>query len=129
MTSFGQIKVSGVVKSKDDKSPIPGVNVQIKGTKIGTVAKFDGSFEILVENPDTSVLIFSSVGFITSEIPVRDYKYYEVILKNDCNIDFFYHRYLGFGYYGGLINAPVGGMIEIFYPFLIKPALQLQIGY
>ncbi len=63
------ITVTGRVISQEDEEGIPGVNVVIKGTTQGTVTDINGNFKIDV--PDASaVLVFSSVGFVTQEIPV-----------------------------------------------------------
>ena len=63
---------SGKVVDSDGNSELPGVNVFLKGTKIGTQTDIDGKFSLEVpadilggQNP---VLIFSFVGYITSEL-------------------------------------------------------------
>jgi iron complex outermembrane receptor protein len=57
--------VSGKVTASDDGSPIPGVNVLVKGTNNGTVTDTDGNYRISV--PSGSTLVFSFVGYTTSE--------------------------------------------------------------
>ena len=67
--SFAQMSVSGKVLSGDDNEPLPGVNVILKGTATGTVTDVQGMYEI--NAPDSeSVLVFSSVGYVTHEITV-----------------------------------------------------------
>ncbi|HRG44501.1 MAG TPA: TonB-dependent receptor plug domain-containing protein, partial [Saprospiraceae bacterium] len=61
-----EIKVKGEV-TEGDGTPIVGVTVQIKGSNQGTVTDVDGRFTLDV--PEGSILVFSSVGFITREIP------------------------------------------------------------
>ena len=57
--SFAQEKViKGVVS--DSSGPIPGVNVVVKGTKVGIQTDFDGKFSIQAKTGD--VLVFSFVG-------------------------------------------------------------------
>lgn len=47
--------------------PLPGVNIVIKGTKIGVTTDFDGNFTIDV--PDSnSILVISFTGFVTKEV-------------------------------------------------------------
>lgn len=47
--------------------PLPGVNVILKGTKIGVTTDFDGNFTI--EVPDSnSILVVSFTGFVTKEV-------------------------------------------------------------
>src|SRR5690606_27334430 len=46
---------------------IPGVNVVVKGTTIGTVTDGSGSYSITLPNPETP-LVFSFVGYVTKEL-------------------------------------------------------------
>lgn len=62
------ISVSGKVTTEDGEG-IPGVNVVLKGTTIGSVTSVDGNYKIEVPGED-AVLVFSSVGYITEEIVV-----------------------------------------------------------
>lgn len=51
--------------------PLPGVNILVKGTKIGVTTDFDGNFTIDV--PDSnSVLVISFTGFVTKEVRASD---------------------------------------------------------
>lgn len=102
---------SGTVISKSDKIPIPGVNVVIKGTKVGTQTDFDGNFKIVV--PDSlNVLSFSYVGYQTLDYRLKDKKSLEIFLKYDCNIDWFDERHIGFYFNSGIVNNPVGGLVH-----------------
>jgi len=42
--------VSGIVTAADDKAPLPGVSIRIKGLNEGAVTKADGTFTIVVRN-------------------------------------------------------------------------------
>ena len=66
---------SGKVVDSDGNFEISGINVFLKGTKIGTQTDIDGKFSLEVptdklegQNP---VLIFSFVGYTTSEIELQ----------------------------------------------------------
>lgn len=48
---------------------LPGATILVKGTSQGTTSDVDGGFSITV--PDNAVLIISSIGFETQEIPVQ----------------------------------------------------------
>ncbi len=61
-----QTTITGKVTDASDNTPLPGVNVIIKGTTIGTVTDGNGSFSIKASDGD--VLQLSSVGYITEEI-------------------------------------------------------------
>jgi TonB-linked SusC/RagA family outer membrane protein len=62
------IAVSGRVTDETD-APLPGVNVLVKGTTVGTTTDSDGRFTIDVEN-ESSVLIFSFIGYQSQEVQV-----------------------------------------------------------
>ncbi|MBS7254265.1 SusC/RagA family TonB-linked outer membrane protein [Flavobacterium branchiicola] len=47
--------------------PLPGVNVMVKGTKIGVTTDFDGNFTIDVPESN-SILVISFTGFVTREV-------------------------------------------------------------
>jgi hypothetical protein len=49
--------------------PLPGANVVVSGTTIGTVTDIDGNYSITIPN-GSSQLIFSSIGYSTQNIPV-----------------------------------------------------------
>ncbi len=68
VTVFGQEKqVTGKVTDASG-APLPGVNVVVKGTQIGTFTDNDGNYTISARPED--VLVFSSVGFIQEEYAV-----------------------------------------------------------
>jgi TonB-linked SusC/RagA family outer membrane protein len=59
--------ISGKVLSGDDKQPLPGATIQVKGTGKKTVTDTNGSFTVAAENND--VLIISNIGFATLQVP------------------------------------------------------------
>lgn len=66
---FAQEKeIKGTVTSKAEGLPLPGVNVTIKGTSIGTQTNFDGEFTLIASVGD--VLHFSYIGMSTTEMTV-----------------------------------------------------------
>ncbi len=69
--SFFSIAQTQLVKGRllaDDGSPLPGVNVTVKGTTTGTVTDVDGNYEI--QAPTGAILVFSFVGMETRELLV-----------------------------------------------------------
>ncbi|MDG3583996.1 SusC/RagA family TonB-linked outer membrane protein [Galbibacter pacificus] len=66
--AFAQQSVSGTVTEAATGTPIPGVNVLIKGSTKGTTTDFDGNFQMEAE--DGTILQFSYIGFTTSEATV-----------------------------------------------------------
>lgn len=61
--------VTGKVSSSDDGLGLPGVNVEVPRTSTGTMTDANGNFSIVVTG-ESSVLVFSYVGYITQEITV-----------------------------------------------------------
>ncbi len=66
-----QIKIVGKVVNSETGKDMPGVAIVIKGTTTGTITDDAGDFAILVPDKD-AVLVFSSVGYNTQLIPVKN---------------------------------------------------------
>lgn len=83
LSAFAQNKqVSGTV-SGNDGTPLPGVNVTVKGTKTGVSTNVNGFFKLSV--PANSTLVFSFVGYLSKEVAVSDAAIYNVKLTSDVN--------------------------------------------
>lgn len=67
--AFSQQVVNGTVIDAGTGTPIPGVNVVIKGSTQGSSTDFDGNFQIEAE--DGTVLQFSYIGFHSQELSVN----------------------------------------------------------
>lgn len=76
------IAITGTVTDAEGL-PLLGVNILEKGTQNGTVADFDGNFEINVID-DAAVLVFSSLGFVTKEVIVGGNRSLQVVLEEDA---------------------------------------------
>ena len=61
--------------------PLPGTNVFVKGTLIGTAAEVDGTYSIKAAEND--VLVFSIIGFATKEVAVAGQSIINVTLEED----------------------------------------------
>jgi TonB-linked SusC/RagA family outer membrane protein len=61
--------------------PLPGANVTLKGTNIGTTSDKTGYFSLSVPDNKTVVLIISSVGFTSQEVDVTNNENVTVSLK------------------------------------------------
>jgi len=62
-------KVNGKVISGENNEPLPGVNIVIKGTTIGTTTDASGNFELNIST-DKATLIISFLGYVTEEVEV-----------------------------------------------------------
>jgi TonB-linked SusC/RagA family outer membrane protein len=65
-----QLKVSGTVTDASTGEPMPGVNVLVKGTATGALTDANGRYTLPVSDPQNAVLVFSFIGYGTTEIPV-----------------------------------------------------------
>ena len=54
--AYGQVGITGTVTSSDDGSPLPGVNVAVQGTTIGTITNLSGEYEITIDEGAVLVL-------------------------------------------------------------------------
>lgn len=77
-----QTTVTGTVS--DVNGPIPGANVNLKGTKTGVSTSFDGNYSIS-NVPSNGVLIFSFLGLKSKEIAVNGQKNINVVLEEDLS--------------------------------------------
>jgi len=59
--------ITGKVLDDETNAPIPGVNIVVKNTTIGTVTDGEGKFSLSVPDEATT-LIFSSIGYKTLEV-------------------------------------------------------------
>jgi hypothetical protein len=78
-TIVDQMIVRGIIKSAEDGSTLPGVNVLRKGTTDRVVSDADGKFEMIVGKPQVSeTFIFSFIGLQTKEISISTKALHEV---------------------------------------------------
>jgi TonB-dependent starch-binding outer membrane protein SusC len=75
------ILVSGRVIDAES-NPIPGANILIKGTGLGTSTDSDGKFSISVPDAN-SVLVVSFIGFLSKEVVVGSQTDITVTLESD----------------------------------------------
>jgi TonB-linked SusC/RagA family outer membrane protein len=64
-----EIAISGRVVAAKDGSELPGVNIQIKNTTLGTITKVDGTYNLNVRST-RDTLVFSFIGFVAKEVIV-----------------------------------------------------------
>ena len=74
------VVVTGTVTDETGEG-LPGVNVQVKGTTMGTVTDASGAYSIDV--PGGSVLIFSFVGYQTKEVVVGNQSVIDITMTLD----------------------------------------------
>ncbi len=84
--AYGQgTAISGTITDSEDGTTLPGVTIQIKGTQNGTVTDMDGAYT-LNNVSDTDILIFSYVGYKTTEIVVGTQTAINIAMQADVEL-------------------------------------------
>jgi TonB-linked SusC/RagA family outer membrane protein len=82
VTVFGQGKqITGTITDQTGET-LPGVNVLVKGTTIGTVTNFDGLYSLSI-NADATELVYSFVGYLDQTIAIGNQSRIDVVLQED----------------------------------------------
>ena len=71
--------INGTVTDEYDGLPLIGVNVVIKGSKIGAQTDFDGNYKLKAKKGDT--IVFSLLGYETKEVIVSNSNTYNISYK------------------------------------------------
>ncbi|MBA4317399.1 MAG: TonB-dependent receptor [Flavobacterium sp.] len=133
-------------KVSDSAGPLPGVNVAVQNSKIGTTTDLDGKF-ILSNLPKGAVLSISYLGYTTQKITLNGQTSVNVILVSD-NVDLKEVVVVGFGSskkkditgaiavvgskeFEGRANTGIGNALEgkVAGVQITKPSGQPQAGY
>jgi TonB-dependent starch-binding outer membrane protein SusC len=81
--AFAQgMKVTGKVTDSGDGTPLPGVNVLVKGTSSGATTDAEGAYALNVDG-DQATLVFSFIGFTSQEVAVNNRAVIDVALAPD----------------------------------------------
>jgi TonB-linked SusC/RagA family outer membrane protein len=76
-------EISGTITDGSGES-LPGVNILVKGTAVGTVSDIDGTYRISVPQ-EGDILIFSFIGYTTQEIAVGNRSSIDVQLTSNLS--------------------------------------------
>ncbi|GGW31860.1 SusC/RagA family TonB-linked outer membrane protein [Arenibacter certesii] len=74
--------LTGVVTDATDGSPLPGVNILVQGSPVGTQTDFDGNYTIEASSGD--VLVFSFIGMRSQSISVGTSNTINVSMEGDA---------------------------------------------
>ncbi len=83
--SFAAVKAQNTVNgtiTDADGIPLPGVNIVVKGTGIGSITDVNGNFSIDLSSED-DILVFSMVGMLSEEIAVGNQTTINIALVED----------------------------------------------
>ncbi|TDI97620.1 MAG: SusC/RagA family TonB-linked outer membrane protein [Caldithrix sp.] len=66
---FGQaLEISGTVTESLTGNPLPGANIAVKGTNLGTASDRDGNFSMSLPNFGEATLVVTFIGYFSEEI-------------------------------------------------------------
>lgn len=74
--------INGIVKDPEG-SPIPGVTVIVKGTKVGVSTDMQGAFKIMLPQTENIILLFSFVGMKTKAVAYKGQEMLTVEMEED----------------------------------------------
>src|SRR5688500_3262460 len=66
----------------ENAAPLPGVNVIVKGTSVGTTTDSEGAFALAVPDQN-AVLVFSFIGYKSQEVSVGSQTRFDITLATD----------------------------------------------
>ena len=67
--AIAQHQVTGEVVDAEDGEALPGVNIVVKGTQIGTATRSNGAFRLNASSP-TDTLVLSFIGYELQEVVI-----------------------------------------------------------
>ena len=76
------LTVSGQVISAEENMSLPGVNISVQGTSIGTITDIKGNYSLNVPNTNDT-LVFSFIGYATQIVPVNNRSEILISLSDD----------------------------------------------
>ena len=77
-----QEQLRGKVTDSETNESLPGVNVLVKGTTVGTVTDVEGAYTLSLP-ANSGTLVFSSVGYTTQEVAIDDQSTIDMALTPD----------------------------------------------
>ncbi|HCD52604.1 MAG TPA: SusC/RagA family TonB-linked outer membrane protein [Balneolaceae bacterium] len=72
--------ITGTVTDASDGSPLPAVNVVVKGTTVGTATSIDGTYSLSVPS-DADSLQFSFLGYVTQTVAIDGRSMIDIMLQ------------------------------------------------
>ena len=78
------VKIEGQVNDEAGM-PLPGVNVFIKGTTVGTVTDMNGNYSLVVPEVMGMEVMFTFIGKQTREVKYSGTRFMNVVLKDSYN--------------------------------------------
>ncbi len=84
LQAYAQNTVSGTITAGEDSTPLPGVNILVKGTSVGTISDAEGRYSLQVGDLQNDVLVYSFVGYVSQEVALQGRTTVNVSLLTDA---------------------------------------------
>jgi TonB-linked SusC/RagA family outer membrane protein len=65
-----KIRITGIITDSSTGEPLPGVNVTMEGTTVGTITDIDGKYSLEVPQ-ENGILVYSFVGYLSEKIQIQ----------------------------------------------------------
>ncbi len=83
-TQAATITITGRVTAQENNEALPGVNVLIKGTTVGTTTNAEGRYTLPVpDEHENGTLVFTYIGYTATEVPINRRTQIEIALAAD----------------------------------------------
>lgn len=79
---WAQKTISGQVRTFENNNPLPGANVKVKNTSIGTITDVEGMFTLEIPE-DAKTLVISYIGYVSQEMTVNNQSSFDITLVQD----------------------------------------------
>lgn len=76
------VTITGKITSSEDNEGLPGVNVIVKGTTLGSVSDINGNYSLEVPG-ENSIVVYSSVGYESVEVTVGSQTVIDILMSTD----------------------------------------------
>lgn len=87
IASLQQQTVTGTITDSQTGETMPGVNILVKGTTIGTSSDINGKYSITVPSANAA-LVYTFIGYVNQEIPIAGRSVIDVALVSEVlNLD------------------------------------------
>ncbi len=86
VTAFGQKTIKGTITDADNKEPLIGASVTVKGTTKGATTDVNGTYSVEVEKGATT-LVFSFVGYTSKDVSIGESSTIDVALSSGATLN------------------------------------------
>ena len=82
---LAQRTITGTVSDGNTNEPLVGVNIQAKGTSIGTVTDINGNYTLTISE-EVTVIVYSYIGYLNREENIAGRAQINVLLDENISL-------------------------------------------